>query len=169
MKIARESWIIATIGLADLVTTIVFIKHHGAQEANPLFSHLLATGLIAFIVAKLACLVGPLVVLEWARARRAQFVKYASRTVILAYLVLYGIGVAHLNGPRAQANELARYRGHPSMNARMFLNERMMMAMLAQRHTSMARWHHFSTQTCGTRNKRDGGTWHPSVTRHASL
>jgi hypothetical protein len=108
MKIARESWIIATIGLADLVTTIVFIRHHGAQEANPVFRRFWEMGLIAFILAKLACLIGPLYVLEWARTRSTQFVKVASRAVILAYLVMYGIGVAHLNGPSAQANEIHR-------------------------------------------------------------
>src|SRR5579872_67719 len=85
MKIARESWIIATIGLADLVTTIVFIKHHGAQEANPLFRQFWEMGVFAFILAKLACLVGPLYILEWARKRRTQFVKVASRAVICAY------------------------------------------------------------------------------------
>lgn len=108
MKIARESWIIAAIGVADLITTVLFIRHHGAEEANPLFRHFLEMGLPAFILAKLACVVGPLCILEWARKRRGQFVTLASRSVIAAYLVLYCLGVSQLNGPEAQANELRR-------------------------------------------------------------
>jgi hypothetical protein len=108
MKIARESWIIAAIGIADLITTILFIRHHGAEEANPLFRHFWEMGLPAFILAKLACVVGPLCILEWARQRRGQFVTLASRSVIAAYLVLYCLGVSQLNGPQAQANEVRR-------------------------------------------------------------
>lgn len=106
MKIARESWIIAAIGVADLITTVLFIRHHGAEEANPLFRHFWEMGLPAFILAKLACIVGPLCILEWARKRRGQFVTLASRSVIAAYLVLYCLGVSQLNGPQAQANEV---------------------------------------------------------------
>ena len=81
MKIAKETWIIMVIGIADLATTILFIRHHGAQEANPLFKHYWEMGLTAFIAAKIAMLVGPLVVLEWARIRNPRFVswRYAAR------------------------------------------------------------------------------------------
>ncbi|HLV79680.1 MAG TPA: DUF5658 family protein, partial [Chthonomonadaceae bacterium] len=77
MKLARESWIIATIALADLVTTIIFIQHHGAQEANPVFSRYWKMGIWPFIVAKSICVVAPLFVLEWARRRRPRFVSWA--------------------------------------------------------------------------------------------
>ena len=77
MKIAKESWIIMAIGLADLITTIIFIQNHGAEEANPLFRRYWEMGLMAFILAKLALLVGPLWVLEWARKRNPAFVSWA--------------------------------------------------------------------------------------------
>lgn len=108
MKIAKESVVIAVIGLADLVTTIVFIQHHGAQEANPVFRHYWEMGLLVFIAAKLVCLLGPLSVLEWARRRRPRFVSLALRSAIVGYLALYCIGVSHLNTPQAHANEVTR-------------------------------------------------------------
>jgi hypothetical protein len=106
MKIAKESWIIAAIGVADLVTTIVFIRHHGAQEANPLFRHYWEMGVWAFIVAKMVCLLGPLMVLEWARRRNPRFVAGALRTAIVGYLGFYFVGYMQLNGPKAAAAEV---------------------------------------------------------------
>lgn len=97
MKIAKETWIILCIGLADLATTIVFIQNHGAQEANPLFRLYWEMGLTVFIMAKIAMLVGPLYVLEWARKRNPRFVDWALRGAIVAYLIMYGVGFAKLN------------------------------------------------------------------------
>ena len=97
MKIARETWIIMAIGLADLATTILFIRHHGAEEANPLFKRYWEMGLSVFVLAKIVLLVGPLTVLEWARHRRPQFVSWALRSAIVAYVVMYGVGFARLN------------------------------------------------------------------------
>ena len=106
MKITKESCILAAIGLADLVTTIIFIQHHGAQEANPLFRHYWEMGLAAFVAAKFLCLFGPLVVLEWARQRNPRFVMGALRCTIAAYLTLYSIGFTKLNSSQAHAEEL---------------------------------------------------------------
>lgn len=97
---------IAVLGIADLITTIVFIEHHGAEEANPLFRHLWEMGLFAFISAKLLLIACPLMVLEWARKRRPLFTMRALRGAIAAYIMLYGIGFVRLNGPEAQAGEL---------------------------------------------------------------
>ena len=99
MKIAKETWIIMAIGVADLATTILFIQHHGAHEANPLFKRYWEMGLTVFIAAKCALLVGPLVVLEWARRRNPHFVSWALRSAIAAYVVMYGVGYMRLNQP----------------------------------------------------------------------
>lgn len=107
MKIAKETWVILFIGIADLITTIIFIQHHGAEEANPIFRRYWEMGLAAFIIAKMLLLVGPLVVLEWARKRNPRFVNWALRGAIAAYLIMYGVGFAHLNNPTARANEIA--------------------------------------------------------------
>jgi hypothetical protein len=116
MKIARETWIIAAIGIADLMTTIVFIRNHGAQEANPLFRHYWEMGIPAFIMAKLVCLAGPLLVLEWARRSNPRFVSRALRTAIVGYLSFYIVGYMQLNGPKAAAAELV-----PSQASQVFL------------------------------------------------
>jgi len=107
MKIARESCILAAIGLADLVTTILFIQQCGAQEANPVFGYFWEMGLLAFILAKLFCMVGPLAILEWARRSRPVFVVRALRFAILCYLGAYSIGVLTLNSSQAKAREVA--------------------------------------------------------------
>lgn len=103
MKIAKETWIIFCIGLADLATTIVFIQQNGAQEANPLFRHYWEMGLAAFVIAKFALLIGPLYILEWARKRNPRFVNWALRGAIAAYLIMYGVGFAKLNGVLPEA------------------------------------------------------------------
>ncbi|HZT41555.1 MAG TPA: DUF5658 family protein [Chthonomonadaceae bacterium] len=94
---AWESWAIIAIGIADLVTTLVWIHFYGAQEANPLFAFFWRHGVWAFIAAKSIFLMGPLIFLEWARRSRPRFVLLASRFVIVAYLLLYVVGVARLN------------------------------------------------------------------------
>ncbi len=107
MKIARESWVIGAIGIADLVTTVVFIQHNGAQEANPLFRHYWEMGLTAFIIAKMVCLLGPLLILEWARKSSPRFVSLALRGAIAGYVLLYGVGFVRLNaGGTAHAAEI---------------------------------------------------------------
>jgi hypothetical protein len=97
MKIAKETWIILAIGMADLATTIVFIQNHGAQEANPLFQRYWEMGLAAFVSAKIALLVGPLYVVEWARKRNPRFVSWALRGGIVAYIAMYAVGYVRLN------------------------------------------------------------------------
>lgn len=106
MKYAKESWILAAIGLADLVTTLVWIDRDGAHEANPLFAFFWQQGVLTFVAAKVLFLFGPLFILEWARRQQGRFVLLASRTAIVAYLVLYGAGIAGLN-PRPVAAESA--------------------------------------------------------------
>jgi hypothetical protein len=107
MKISRESWIIAAIGIADLATTLIWVQHHKAMEANPLFARYLAMGVGWFAAMKILLLAAPIVILEWARARRPVFTRWAARFAIVAYVALYGVGVAQLNMDRP---ELTPYR-----------------------------------------------------------
>ena len=132
MKIAKETWVILFIGLADLITTIVFIQHHGAREANPLFRRYWEMGLVAFILAKMAMLVGPLCVLEWARKRNPRFVNWALRGAIAAYLVMYSVGFVHLNRTVARADQVA-VRNTPPPQAILYYNQ-MMRAQYARHY-----------------------------------
>lgn len=95
--LARETWIIAVIGLADLATTLYWVYNHGAQEANPIFARYLAMGPFYFALTKIVMLVAPLFVLEWARRHRPAFTKFALRFAIVAYLGMYSVGVYHAN------------------------------------------------------------------------
>ena len=104
MKLARETWILIAIGIADLISTIFFIQRHGASEANPLFRHYWQMGLPQFIAAKIALLGAPLLILEWARRQKPQMVARALRCAIAGYVLMYGIGVARLNMPAARAS-----------------------------------------------------------------
>ena len=96
-RIARETWALAFIGGLDLITTIVFIRHQGAEEANPLFHRYWQMGIPVFVLAKMILLLIPLAVLEWARQRRPRFVRIALRVGITAYVAMYGVGFTQLN------------------------------------------------------------------------
>ncbi len=111
MKISRESLILAGIGVIDLVTTIVLIRGHGAEEANPLFRKCWEMGILTFVVVKLGFLIGPLMTLEWARRRNPRFVSFALRGAIAAYIMFYGVGFLRLNGPAAEAEEIRNQHG----------------------------------------------------------
>ena len=106
MKIAKETWIIAVLGTIDLITTIVFIQHHGAEEANPIFRFFWHIGIPAFIAAKILLTGCPLLVLEWARKRNPRFVQMGMRTAITGYVAMYGFGFMHLNGPGADERDI---------------------------------------------------------------
>jgi hypothetical protein len=97
MKIARESIYIAIIGLADLVTTMLWVRYHGASEGNPVFAQYLRMGFAWFVLVKLIMLACPLFLLEFARRRRPRFTLRASRFAIGAYCGLYLVGFLHLN------------------------------------------------------------------------
>ena len=97
--IAVESYVMASICLADLATTLFWVSYRNASEGNPLMAFFLhAGGTPAFIAAKLVLFLAPLFIAEWARRRSPRFVRGALRLTILAYLTLYVFGVAQING-----------------------------------------------------------------------
>jgi hypothetical protein len=98
MKLSRESLIIFVIGIADLITTLVWVQSSGAREANPVFAHYLNMGPIMFSLMKLVMLAAPIFLLEWAWRHRPVFTMRAARFAICAYLLLYGVGFLKLNG-----------------------------------------------------------------------
>ena len=53
MKLARETVLLAALGLADLGHTVYFIHIGIATEANPILSFYLRSGLLPFIAIKL--------------------------------------------------------------------------------------------------------------------
>lgn len=97
MKVTRESWLILIIGALDLLTTLMWVWGHGAQEANPIFRYYLAMGPAWFIIAKFTCILCPILLLEFARRTSPRFAANGARVAIAGYLALYAVGVTRLN------------------------------------------------------------------------
>jgi hypothetical protein len=97
MKLSRESVVIIALGIADLVSTLYWVAQEDASEGNPVFAHYLEMGPFVFIAMKLVMLTAAIFLFEWARHRRPEFTRRATRFTILAYLGLYAIGFARLN------------------------------------------------------------------------
>ncbi len=96
--IALESYALGAICLLDLATTLFWVSYRNAAEGNPLMAfYLQHGGLPAFIGAKLVLCAMPLFIVEWARRIRPHFAHSLLRVGIVAYVTLYGIGVAHVN------------------------------------------------------------------------
>jgi len=109
LRLAPETCFLAALCLLDLATTCFWIKYRDAAEGNPLMAWYLQTGgTPAFVAIKIVLFALPLFVAEWARRARPQFVRAALRLGIVAYLALYGTGVAHVNQAGAADAEYER-------------------------------------------------------------
>ena len=95
--ISRESWIIAAICVADLLSTLIFVNYHGAREGNPLMDFYLQKGVIPFVLAKCTMFLFPIAIIEWARRHNPDFVRRMARFAIAAYIGLYLVVVAKQN------------------------------------------------------------------------
>lgn len=98
-RIAPESIILAAVCLLDLMTTLFWVAYRDAAEANPLMAFYLERhGVAGFVVAKFLLFLMPLVIAEYGRRHSPRFVRNALRCGIAAYLGLYLLGVARING-----------------------------------------------------------------------
>lgn len=79
---------IATISLFDLVTTLILLNR-GFSEANPLFASLLGYGHWVFILAKLAFVTVPILMLEWARTKKPLLAEIGSWSAFFLYFIFY--------------------------------------------------------------------------------
>jgi hypothetical protein len=90
MRLARETWLLLTIGLVDLASTLYLIHRGLAREANPVMAwYLVHFGWWAFCAAKTTMLVCPLVILEWARRIKPYLGLWALRIALVGYLFVY--------------------------------------------------------------------------------
>lgn len=101
MAPAKQTWVLAAICLADLVSTMTLVSHMEAAEANPLMGFFLAQGVTAFVGAKVLLSAGPLALIEWTRTRRPRLAERALNLTIVLYIGLYGLGVYRANSVRA--------------------------------------------------------------------
>ena len=99
MRVSKESWIVAALCAADLISTLFLIHHHGADEGNSLMSFYLQQGTWAFIAAKCLLFVPALMIAEWYRRRNPRLVAATLRSVIVMYVAFYAVGVFQVNRP----------------------------------------------------------------------
>ncbi len=93
--ITRESALLITICLIDLISTLVLITLDLAYEGNPIMDYYLSHGMGVFILAKVAFIVFPIFIAEWSFRYNPIFVKNMLRAAIAAYIFAYvGMNIA---------------------------------------------------------------------------
>ncbi len=97
MVIRKHTAVLATIGLADLASTLYLVTWCDAGEANPMMARLLERSPILFAVAKIAILVVGLGIIEYAWRKQPAAALRAAKAGIVGYLALYAVGVFHAN------------------------------------------------------------------------
>lgn len=99
VKLTRESQILITLCIVDLVTTLVFLRTDRATEGNPLMAFYLRYGVGTFVLAKLSLIFLPVFIAEWSRQYRPRFVKAMLRGAIAAYAGVYLLLFLTINVP----------------------------------------------------------------------
>lgn len=95
-KVRLSTLALVTVAMFDLVTTLMWLNA-GHGEGNPLFAFLASKGSFAFVLGKLAFVVGPLLIIEWARSKRPVTAEIGTWIAALAYTYLWGSHVLALN------------------------------------------------------------------------
>ncbi|MFQ3549614.1 MAG: DUF5658 family protein [Armatimonadota bacterium] len=99
LNITKESAIIVFLCCVDLVFTIICLENNSAYEGNPFMSFWLEHGIIAFIIAKMCLVIFPIIIMEWGKQYKPDFVKFMLRTTIIAYISLYLVLFIKINLP----------------------------------------------------------------------
>jgi hypothetical protein len=97
IRVSMESYVLAFICAADMISTIMLVRSGKAIEANPILIPFMERGFGCFLAAKSMFFLVPLFALELLRSKRPLFVKKMLRVGIAAYLISYGIGVIRVN------------------------------------------------------------------------
>jgi hypothetical protein len=99
MVLARETLLLGTLCLADLVITALLISTGFFTEGNPILAHYLQYGLFAMCLVKLFSFVVPLTVAEWYRRSHPRFIRNLLRATLYLYVIGYVTGIAAINAP----------------------------------------------------------------------
>jgi len=97
MRFVWESVVLATLGVVDLVVTLLLIRTGRFGEANPILAYYLGLGLLAFAAVKLLLTFGPVVCLEVLRQRKPVPVRRMIRWAVGLYVALYVLVVGGVN------------------------------------------------------------------------
>lgn len=90
--------VLLVIGLADLLTTIFWLRTGQATEVNPIMAAALSLSPVLFILVKLATLGAYVAVIEWYRRRRnPSFARIVSNITVTAYVGVYSVSFFVVN------------------------------------------------------------------------
>jgi hypothetical protein len=103
MKFANETWLLALICTADMVSTAWLLSTHIAREANPILSYYVDQSILSFIAVKTLLFFAPLYVLEMLRRDRPLYIRNLLRVGIATYVLVYGVAVASVNARSVDA------------------------------------------------------------------
>ncbi len=89
---------LVTLGMADLVMTILLMGQ-GFQEGNPIFRGLLhAFGPPGFVAGKVFFIAGPILILEYVRTKRPTSAEQGTWIAFGAYFLMLVLQLWRLNG-----------------------------------------------------------------------
>jgi hypothetical protein len=114
MRVSRETWIVAALCAADLLSTLFLVRQQGADEGNSLMSFYLQHGTGTFIAAKCLMFIPALMIAEWYRRRNPRLISRTLRGVIAMYLLFYAVGVFQVNRPVTAADLSEEFRPPPT-------------------------------------------------------
>lgn len=97
MRIAKETWLLALICMADMVSTAWLLSANSAVEANPVMRFYVDLGVPTFIVVKSLLIFAPLYLLEMLKRHKPKFIVALLRVGIVGYVFIYGAGVIQAN------------------------------------------------------------------------
>lgn len=98
LTISPVNALLFAVGLADLLTTIIWLKTGRAIEVNPIMAAVLHAGLGLFVMVKLSTLVIYVSVMEWYRRRRnPAFARLMSNVALFGYLGIYFVSFCCVN------------------------------------------------------------------------
>ncbi len=88
-SVSIQTILLAAIGLADLISTIVLLQLGLAEEANPLMRALLPFGWPVFVTVKCATLVAYFYTITWYRQRHPRKASFIENAALASYLFVY--------------------------------------------------------------------------------
>ena len=97
-RILTVNLVVLAIGLADLITTLVWLHTGRCIEVNPVMATVLKAGMPIFALVKLSTLAAYIYVMEWYRHNRsATFAQLVGRITVTAYCAIYFVSFCLVN------------------------------------------------------------------------
>ncbi len=96
-RVHLSTTVLLTIGAFDLITTLIWLSR-GGREGNQFFAMLASHGSLPLVAGKLAFLFIPVLVLEYARAKRPVSAEIGTWVAVVGYLILYVPHILALGG-----------------------------------------------------------------------